>query len=811
MEDIVSMKLIVRQLANDLKTTIDLKLVLKDLDLADKLDSVDDRYSQAWITCGDKSLFHPNWALLAGRIQMHKIKTIVPATFSQATEDLKSILYEPYYFYVMKYAERLDKMIDHERDWKYNLSAVSVFEKSYLAKIKKDDDEIVIKETPQYLYMRVATFLWMNSSENEEEALSIIEKKYNEMSMGYYTHASPTLFNSGMKRHQCSSCFLMDVGDNIESISKSWRDAAFISRSHGGVGIDISSLRHSEIGITGKSRGIVPWIKIYNEIMTTINQGGKRNGSATIYCTDWHIDVYEFIEMKKNVEPDSMRARDLYYALMISDEFMRRVRDDADWVLFCPNKTCGLEKTWGIEFEMKYRLLEKKAKEDSEQRIIHGRKKSNYYRVIKARDLWMLIITTQIELGMPFILYKDSINRKNNQSNIGMIRLSNLCLEIVEYTDKNNIASCNLASIALDNFVDVENETYDFNGLEEVTISVVRNLNQVIDRNYYIEAVPEIKNSNMTSRPLGIGVQGLADTFALLDYEWADPRARQLNIEIFETIYYAALKESMIMAKETGPYDFFQGSPLSKGLFQFDLWTREGVLRDYLDQESPEILELSFPISKERVFKRYDWDGLEKKIVKHGVKNSLLIALMPTATSSILLERNECIEPFTTQIQLRNLLSGQFVFTNKYLVQDMDELGLWNAETIQNLIENHGSVQNLNPQNISLETKCRLNFLKRKYKTVYEIPQKLLVEMALDRGRYVDQSQSFNCWMSDPTYKKVNAYHFCCWKGGLKTGMYYLRQQAGSYAINVSKDSIKVKNDENVSECTGDVCMTCQS
>lgn len=799
-----SMEYIVKRLAFDLEH-INIEHVIKDLESNSKL-SKEDRYFQATILCGDRSIHHPEWSLLAGRIQMHEIRDTIPGSFSEATEDLKSILYEPYYTFVMKHSKRLNAMIVPKRDWKFNLPAVSVLVKSYLAKVKKD--KILVKESPQYMYMRIAVFLWMNSSDDEEEVLEIIKRKYNEMSEGYYTHASPTLFNSGMKRHQCSSCFLMDVGDNLGSITKTWKDCAFISRCHGGVGIDVSSLRHSEVGIVGQAKGIIPWIKIYNEIMVTIDQGGKRKGSATIYCTDWHLDIYEFIDLKKNTPPDSLRARDLFYGIMISDLFMERVRNDQKWTLFCPNKTLGLEKTWGTEFEIKYRDLERKAQNGGIE----------YYRVVKARDLWKKIIDTQMEVGMPFILYKDSINRKNNQSNIGMIRMSNLCTEIVEYTDKNNIASCNLASIALDSFVDVENQTYDFEALERITASVIRNLNQVIDRNYYIEEIPEIKHSNSQSRPLGLGVQGLADTFALLDYEWADPRARELNIHIFETIYYSALKESMEIAKEVGAYDLFEGSPLSKGLFQFDLWTREMVYKNYMKQTSPFISSTSFPTSKERLpeVARYDWGALENDIVKYGVRNSLLIALMPTASTSTLLGKNECIEPFTTQLQTRTLLSGQFVFTNKHLVRDLEEINLWTTETVKNLIENGGSIQQLNPSGLLPEIKGRLNFLKRKYRTVYEIPQKLLVQMALDRGRYVDQSQSFNCWMKDPTYTKLTSYHFFCWEGGMKTGMYYLRQQAGGYALNFSKDSVKVDESGITSgtlqmECTDEICIMCQS
>jgi ribonucleoside-diphosphate reductase alpha chain len=509
----------------------------------------------------------------------------------------------------------------------------------------------------------------------------------------------------------------------------------------------------------------------------------------------------------------------MFYALSVSDEFMRRVEKDQDWTLFCPNKVPKLETKWGMDFEIAYRGFEKKV---SSGKIVHC-------RVIKARELWKKIILTQIETGMPYILYKDAINRKSNQKNLGTTRLSNLCAEITLFTDKDNIASCNLGSIALNSCINWNTTTtsssnkpsYNFDELEYLTREMVRNVNQMIDRNYYPQEVPQIKYTNLRNRPIGVGVQGLADVFAILDLPWTSPEARKLNEMIFETMYYGAISESVEMAKEFGAYETFQGSPASEGLFQFDLWDLEKVEKEFENKtkEKPFVSSkfIDKHLTKRRgtITDRYNWEKLRADMVKYGMRNSMLMALMPTASSASILGNNESMEAYTQHIYARTVLSGQFVMINNHLVRDFKEIGLWNTEVVRNIWKNSGSVANISEDISDLTTLNRLKFLKEKYLTIFEIPQKVLLDMALDRGRYVCQTQSFNCWMKDPTYTRLNAFHFYGWKGGAKTGMYYLRQTAKTDPTNFSLDSINIPTKKQLKNrnvvCDEEVCVSCSS
>lgn len=778
------------ELGNDLPR-VDINLVKQELSCLENL-SLSEKYKQISTICQSKAYIHPEWLLFSGRLRLEGLKLNIPKKFSLSTASIQCILNQDYYNFVMERKNFLDSIIDDNEDLKYDVFSVETLIKSYLARVRKNGTS-TIYETPQYMFLRVATFLCMNS----KNALEDIKEMYKDLTKGKYSQASPTLFNSGLIRHQLSSCFVMDVADNIQSISESWKQCALISMNSGGVGIDFSSIRHSEIGQYGQSGGIVPWIKIVDQILYTVDQGGKRKGSGTAYLCDWHIDIESFLELKKPGTVEQSRAKNMFYAVWISDEFMRRVERDEDWSLICPKYAKGLEMKWGLDFEIAYKKCEEKLSKTN----------SVYIRKIKARELWKQIILCQIELGLPFILYKDSCNRKSNQKNLGTIRLSNLCTEILLYTDKDNIASCNLSSIALNSCV--ENGVFNYEELERITRRVVRNLNNVIDKNYYPSESPQIENCNLKNRPLGIGVQGLADTFALLDISWLQNEAKHVNSMIFETIYYAAVSESMELAKIHGKYDNFEGSPLSKGQFQFDLWdmeSEEKFLRDLSEREeslSPGSLEQFKNIKKGPYSDRYDWETLRKDVIKYGVRNSTLTALMPTASSAHITGNNECFEPFTNNIYTRTCLSGQFTMMNKHLVSDLEKEGLWNTEIVRELWSSGGSIQEIP------ETSERVSFLKEKYLTSFEIPQKILLEMALDRGRYICQSQSFNCWMNDPTYAKLNAFHFAGWKGGMKTGMYYLRQSARSSPINFSLDSIQIPKKEF--ECNDDVCISCSS
>ncbi|HSN60839.1 MAG TPA: ribonucleoside-diphosphate reductase subunit alpha, partial [Ferruginibacter sp.] len=620
-------------------------------------------------------------------------------------------------------AELLDSTIIYDRDYGFDYFGFKTLEKSYLLKL---DGKVA--ERPQHMYMRVAIGIHKN---NIDEVI----KTYHLMSERWFTHATPTLFNAGSPKPQMSSCFLLTMkDDSIEGIYDTLKQTAKISQSAGGIGLAIHNIRAtgSYIGGTnGTSNGIIPMLKVFNDTARYVDQGGgKRKGAFAIYLEPWHADVFEFLDLRKNHGKEEMRARDLFYALWICDLFMKRVEEDGMWSLFCPNEAPGLQDCYGEEFEKLYTQYETDGK---------ARK------TIKAQELWFAILDGQIETGTPYMLYKDAANSKSNQQNLGTIKSSNLCTEIMEYTSPDEIAVCNLASLALPRFV--INNKFDHDKLYEVTYQAALNLNKIIDNNYY--PVEEARTSNMRHRPIGLGVQGLADAFILLRMPFESEEAKQLNKEIFETIYFAAMTASKDLAIQEGPYETFAGSPVSKGVFQFDMWNVEPTLR-------------------------WDWYTLKAAVIKHGVRNSLLVAPMPTASTSQILGNNECFEPYTSNIYVRRVLSGEFVVVNKHLLKDLVELNLWNDEMKTKIISHNGSVQKIDgiPDHI-----------KEVYKTVWEIKQRALIDMAADRGAYICQSQSLNLFVDTPTTSKLTSMHFYAWRKGLKTGMYYLRSKAASQAV----------------------------
>lgn len=788
---------------------VDVSILDRSLNYIESL-SIPDQYSQLASLCRDNTIIHPDWGLLAGRIKIHDIKSTLPATFSESTSRLRILLNDKYANFVSDHAEELNNIVCEKRDWTYNIFAVETLLKSYLACIKHDNTVDVL-ETPQYLFLRVATFIWFPD-------MGRIKRTYNDLSLGNYIHASPTLFNCGMYKHQLSSCFLMTVGDTMGSITKSWRDCAIISLGVGGIGINYGSLRHSQVGHFGDTNGIIPWTKILNEILKAVNQGTRRPGGGAVYLPPWHIDIEEFLDLKKASGAEDMRARGLFYGLWISDEFMRRVENDEMWTLMCPNKAKGLNEKWGGEFEMAYKTYEEKFKEG----------KLANCRQIRARDLMDRICLTQIETSMPYVLFKDSINRKSNQKNLGTTCCSNFCCEITEYTDEKNISSCNLANVALNSCV-IDNtqshrtyvqgtqshRTYDFDMLERLTRNMVQNLNQTIDRNYYPDDVPEIKETNLRTRPLGIGVQGLADTFALMDLAWEDGKARKLNHDIFETMYYAAVTESVELAKKDGPYEVFNGSPASKGLLQFDLWSQEKVEKQFSERakSNPDITIDFLRNTEQFQSDRYDWQQVREQVKKYGMRNSLLLALMPTASAHIL-GNTECFEPPASLIYARTVNAEQFVINNKHMTKDLQDIDMWTIEVTRQ-IASDGSIQNISDDLCQAKHLERFHFLKKKYKTVFEISQKYLLDLSIDRGKFICQTQSFNCHMKEPTFKKLNDYHFHAWKNGAKTGMYYLRQTSRTDPMNFSCCGINVSSKKSskaskLVDCTEDVCLVYQ-
>jgi len=677
---------------------------------------------------------HPDYALLASRIAVSNLHKNTTKSFSATMKALYSyvdprsqlespLLADDVYKIIETNAEFLDSQIIYDRDFAFDYFGFKTLERSYLLKLNGQ-----IVERPQHMYMRVAVGIHKND-------LEAVINTYDLLSERWYTHGTPTLFNAGTPKPQLSSCFLLTMkDDSIEGIYDTLKQTAKISQSAGGIGLSIHNIRAtgSYIGGTnGTSNGIVPMLKVFNDTARYVDQGGgKRKGAFAIYLEPWHADVFEFLDLKKNHGKEENRARDLFYALWIPDLFMERVEANGDWSLFCPHESPGLADCWGPAFKALYERYEREGK---------ARK------VVKAQDLWFAILDSQIETGTPYLLYKDAANSKSNQQNLGTIKSSNLCTEIIEYTAPNEVAVCNLASIALPRFVSDKEINHD--KLYEVTYQATVNLNKIIDVNYY--PVEEARYSNLRNRPLGLGVQGLADVFILMRIAFDSDRAREVNREIAETIYYAALTASKDLAKVEGKYSTYEGSPVSKGQLQFDLWN---VLPGT----------------------RWDWGKIKAEIAIHGVRNSLLIAPMPTASTSQILGNNECFEPYTSNIYTRRVLSGEFVVVNKHLLRDLASLNLWDSAMKNSIIEANGSIQHIPeiPQEI-----------KELYKTVWEIKQRTLIDMAADRGAFICQSQSLNLFIQEPSISKLTSMHFYAWKKGLKTGMYYLRTQAATQAV----------------------------
>lgn len=789
-----------KELSKDLPK-VDLNLVEKKvLDLTKLASNEKEIYDEMIEICKAKFVVHPSWLLLAGRVKMKFLKKSIPPTFGETTRILKNVLDEEYYNFVMENEEELNKMIIEENDYTFKIFGLETLMDGRLASVWENNEPRIV-ETPQYAYLRIAVFLWYPGKRGFGSMVKIREL-YGRYSRGEESPASPVIMNAGMIRPQLSSCFTMDIEDNMKSISTSWMRVGNISMNCGGVGIDFSSLRHSEIKQHGKTKGVVPWIKIIEQILKVVDQGDRRKGSGTAYLSDWHIDIEDFVDLRKAGGNPEMRAQGMTFDVWISDEFMRRVEKDQEWTLFCPNKAKNLEKKWGVDFEMAYLSYEKKAKEG----------KITHFRTIRARDLWKRIILAQIETGMPFIHYKDACNRKCNQNNLGTIRLSNLCCEILGYTDENTIMSCNLGSISLNTCVkegEIEPYYFDFDMLGKITENLVKDLNQVIDRNYYPPDIPQIEETNLRNRPLGIGIQGLADALAMLDMSWLSQDAKRFNEMVAETMYYHAMKASVDLAVLQGHYESFEGSTTSKGLFQFDLWDLEKIEKEFAENTGDPLEILKKQSSRGPATDRYDWESLRKDMVKYGLRNSMLIALMPTASSSNVLGNNECFEPYTSHIYARTINSGQFMMINEHLVRDMENIDLWNTETVRNIWENRGSILQISEEGLDPQKKIRLQYLKEKYLTAFELPQKRLAEMMLDRGRYVCQTQSFNCYMKDPTYAKLNAFHFYNWSNGAPTGMYYLHQSAKIDPTNFSLDTIVVPEKKNGVVCDDDICIAC--
>ena len=693
---------------------------------------------------------HPDYARLAARVSVSNLHKNTKKTFSEVMEDLHKyinprtgkkapLLADDVYEVIMANKDRLDSTIIYNRDFGYDYFGFKTLERSYLLKLNGE-----IAERPQHMLMRVSIGIHLNDLDAAIETYELMSKKY-------FTHATPTLFNAGTPKPQMSSCFLLTMkDDSIDGIYDTLKQTAKISQSAGGIGLSIHNVRATGsyiAGTNGTSNGIVPMLQVFNDTARYVDQGGgKRKGSFAIYMEPWHADIFEFLELKKNHGKEEMRARDLFYAMWIPDLFMKRVQEDGVWTLMCPNECPGLCDVHSEAFETLYTKYEVAGK---------GRKSVN------ARELWEKILESQIETGTPYMLYKDAANRKSNQQNLGTIRSSNLCTEIMEYTSPDEIAVCNLASIALPMFI--KNGEFDHKELFRITKHVTKNLNKVIDRNYY--PVKEAENSNFRHRPIGLGVQGLADTFINLRLPFTSDEAKQLNQDIFETLYFAAVTASMEEAKIDGPYQTYEGSPISKGDFQHNLW---GIKDDELSG-------------------LWDWAKLRKQVLKHGVRNSLLVAPMPTASTSQILGNNECFEPYTSNIYTRRVLSGEFIVVNKHLLEDLVELGLWNDGLKQDIMRANGSIQNIDeiPQDI-----------KELYKTVWELSMKDIIDMSRHRGYFIDQSQSLNLFLEGATMAKLTSMHFYAWKSGLKTGMYYLRTKSAVDAIKFTLD--KKKKEEPV-------------
>lgn len=691
-----------------------------------------------------KTLDHPDYALLASRIAVSNMHKNTKKVFSEVVDDLynyidpktnkkASLIADDVYEVVQKHKAQLDSSVIYDRDFKYDYFGFKTLERSYLLRING-----LVAERPQHMLMRVSLGI-------HKEDIDAVLKTYDLLSEGWFTHATPTLFNSGTPKPQMSSCFLLTMKeDSIDGIYETLKSCAKISQAAGGIGLSIHDIRATGSyikGTNGTSNGIVPMLRVFNDTARYVDQGGgKRKGSFAIYVEPWHADIMDFLDLKKNHGKEEQRARDLFYALWTPDLFMQRVKENGDWTLMCPHECPGLSDAYGPAFEALYTKYEAEGK---------GRK------TIKAQDLWFKVLESQIETGTPYMLYKDAANMKSNQKNLGTIKSSNLCTEIIEYTAPDEIAVCNLASLALPKYV--EDGVFNHNKLFEVTYQATINLNRIIDNNYY--PVEEARNSNMRHRPIGLGVQGLADAYILMRYPFDSPEAAQLNKDIFETIYYAAMTASKDLAIVEGPYQTWEGSPVSQGIFQFDMW---GV------QPS----------------NRWEWDVLREEVKTHGVRNSLLLAPMPTASTAQILGNNECFEPYTSNVYTRRVLSGEYIIVNKHLLKDLVKAGLWNMDMRQKLMVSNGSIQNINeiPQE-----------LKDLYKTAWEISQKVIIEQAADRGAFICQSQSLNIFMENANFGKLTSMHFYGWEKGLKTGMYYLRTKAATDAIKFTVDKAAVQ------------------
>lgn len=704
-------------------------------------------------TAASLTTIHPDYAILASRIAVSNLHKSTTKSFSATMRRLYNytdkntgrkmpLIADDVMEVVEEHADLLDSTIIYDRDYGFDFFGFKTLERSYLLKI---DEKIA--ERPQQMYMRVA--VGIHKGDIEE-----VIKTYHLMSEKWYTHATPTLFNAGTPKPQMSSCFLLTMkDDSIDGIYDTLKQTAKISQSAGGIGLSIHNVRATGSyisGTNGTSNGIIPMLRVFNDTARYVDQGGgKRKGAFAIYLEPWHADVFDFLDLRKNHGKEESRARDLFYALWVPDLFMKRVEDNGDWSLFCPNEAPGMSDCWGEEFEALYTRYESE-----------GRAR----KVIKAQELWFAILDAQIETGTPYLLYKDAANRKSNQQNLGTIKSSNLCTEIIEYTAVDEVAVCNLASLALPRFV--TDGKFDHQKLYEVTYHATKSLNKIIDNNFY--PVDEAKNSNTRHRPIGLGVQGLADVFIMLRLPFESDLAKTLNQNIFETIYFAAMTASKDLAILEGAYQTFPGSPLSKGIFQFDMWNVTPT-------------------------ERWDWESLRKEVVEHGVRNSLLVAPMPTASTSQILGNNECFEPYTSNIYTRRVLSGEFIVVNKHLLKDLVELGLWNNEMKNRIIAANGSVQAID----QIPT-----HIKELYKTVWEIKQRAIIDMAADRGAYICQSQSLNLFVESPNPSKLTSMHFYAWKKGLKTGMYYLRTKAATQAVQFTVDKVAAQEAQIVQVAT---------
>lgn len=767
-----------------------------------------------------KSIRNPDWLLFSGKLEMQRLKLIVPPTLKETLNIDKNIWSNDeydYYTFCMDHLEELEEMLYEKRhnDYKFTYFGLKTLEKSYLLKYYKDDEPRML-ETPQRMYLRVATFLFMPDIDR-------IKEYYHYLSDGYYTHASPTLFNAGIKKGSLASCYLLSMDDDLKHIFNQISNCAMISKSTGGIGMDVNNLRHSQIHHRGMSSGIVPMLRVMNETLRYANQLGTRKGAGTVFLQPWHVDTWDFLQCKRPHGKEEQRARDLFYCIYSNDLFMKRVYNDEMWSFFCPKKVPLLKDTYGEEFEKHYIQYEKEEK---------------YASQMPARKLLEEIIDVQREVAMPFIAHKDTINYTSNQKNLGLIRSSNLCMEIVEVTDRNTISSCNLASIALDEYVkndDNGNPYYDFEHLGTVCRKVVRALNRVIDRNFYplceidekgrtIHDGP-IKKTNMKYRPLGIGVQGLADAFMKMKYPWESNQAKELNRDIFEAMYYYCTLESVEMAKETGSYIGFNGSPASQGLLKPDLIAKERARKELylrnIEPTHPEYQQMlksrQEEILYENLSNRYNWDDLRTNVKRHGLKNSLLIALMPTASSAQIRYKTEAFEPIFSNLYIRTVLSGTHIIVNRYMVEDFKKLNMWDNQLINQLLKDNGSIQHIQARHPDHES--QLNRMKSMYKTAFELPQKIIMDYAIDRSFYVCQSQSLNIFMEHPKPKQLFTMHFHGWKNALSTGMYYLRMKPARNPVQFTVEDVEDRENDDTNEklknesyiCTEDVCVSCST